>query len=82
MVAGFTVENRQIVGHGISTTGRTTKTRATLTGAAIGAWWGLFIGLLLGLTGVGRRSRPPCGCDALTKDEGRPAGRAAFGHLK
>lgn len=55
--SGFAVENLRIVGHGISTveaiTGRMTKARAALAGAATGAWWGLFIGLLLAMFTTG-----------------------------
>ena len=55
--ADFPVENLRIVGHGVSTveaiTGRMTTARAALTGAAGGAWWGLFIGLLLGMFAPG-----------------------------
>ena len=49
----FPVEHSQIVGTGLSlverVTGRMTTGKATLAGAATGAWFGLFIGLLFGL---------------------------------
>lgn len=55
--AKFPVEHVRIVGVGVSTveqvTGRMTKTRAALVGAAGGAWFGLFVGLLFGLFVVG-----------------------------
>lgn len=54
---GFPVEHVRIVGQGLSTveqvTGRVTKGRATLAGAASGAWFGLLLALLLGLFVVG-----------------------------
>ncbi|MFI5783301.1 general stress protein [Nocardia sp. NPDC051570] len=55
--SGFAVENLRIVGHDISTveavTGRMTTARAAVIGMAAGAWWGLFIGLLLGIFTLG-----------------------------
>jgi len=49
----FPVEHTQIVGTGLSlvetVTGRMTTGKAALAGAATGAWFGLFIGLLFGL---------------------------------
>ena len=49
----FPVEHVRIVGLGISSveqvTGRMTKGKAALAGAAGGAWFGLLIGLLFGL---------------------------------
>ncbi|SDH52338.1 YMGG-like Gly-zipper [Lentzea fradiae] len=56
---GFPVESVRIVGEGVRTveqvTGRMTRGRAALAGAASGAWFGVFIGLLFGLftTGTG-----------------------------
>jgi hypothetical protein len=54
---GFPVEHVRIVGDGVRTveqvTGRMTRGRAALMGAAGGAWLGLFIGLLFGLFAVG-----------------------------
>jgi len=50
---GFPVEHLDIVGSDLRlverVTGRLTTGRATLAGAASGAWFGLFIALLLGL---------------------------------
>ncbi len=50
---GFPVEHTAIVGTGLrlveNVLGRLTVGRATLGGAASGAWFGLFIGLLLGI---------------------------------
>ncbi|MCG8927080.1 general stress protein [Lentzea sp. CC55] len=50
---GFPVESVRIVGDGVRTveqvTGRLTRGRAALAGAASGAWFGVFIGLLFGL---------------------------------
>jgi len=50
---GFPVENLDIVGSDLRTvervTGRLTTGRATAAGAASGAWFRLFIGLLVGL---------------------------------
>jgi hypothetical protein len=47
----FPVENVTIVGNGLRmverVTGRLTQGRAAATGAAGGAWWGLFIGVIL-----------------------------------
>lgn len=55
--SGFAVENLRVVGHGVTTveaiTGRMTTGRAVLAGAASGAWFGLFIGLLLGMFAIG-----------------------------
>jgi hypothetical protein len=55
--SGFAVENLRVLGHGVTTveaiTGRMTTGRAVLSGAASGAWFGLFIGLLLGMFTVG-----------------------------
>lgn len=54
---GFPVEHVRIVGNGIHSveqvTGRLTKGRAALAGAASGAWFGLFIGLLFALFTIG-----------------------------
>lgn len=54
---GFPVEHVRIVGNGIHSveqvTGRLTKGRAALAGAASGAWFGLFIGLLFALFAIG-----------------------------
>jgi hypothetical protein len=51
--AGFPVEHLDIVGSDLRlverVTGRLTITRAAMAGAASGAWFGLFIALLLGL---------------------------------
>jgi hypothetical protein len=47
----FPVQHVTIVGNGLRmverVTGRLTQNRVALTGAAGGAWWGLFIGLVL-----------------------------------
>jgi hypothetical protein len=55
--AGFPVDRVRIVGTGIRTveqvTGRMTKGRAAIAGAAGGAWFGLLIGLLLGMFTIG-----------------------------
>jgi len=55
--AGFPVGSVRIVGRDVTiveqVTGRMTKARATGLGAASGAWFGLFIGLLMGLFAVG-----------------------------
>ncbi|MBC3763319.1 general stress protein [Quadrisphaera oryzae] len=55
--AGFPVGSVRIVGRDVTiveqVTGRLTKARATGLGAASGAWFGLFIGLLMGLFAVG-----------------------------
>lgn len=54
---GFPVESVRIVGDGVRTveqvTGRMTRGRAALAGAASGAWFGVFIGLLFGLFTAG-----------------------------
>lgn len=54
---GFAVERARIVGRGLRSveqiTGRMTKGRAALAGAATGAWFGLFVGLLFALFVVG-----------------------------
>ncbi|MGB2919047.1 MAG: general stress protein [Mycobacterium sp.] len=54
---GFPVEHVSIVGDGVRTvehvTGRMTKAKAALAGAATGAWLGVFIGLLFLLFTVG-----------------------------
>lgn len=54
---GFPVEHVRVVGEGVRTieqvTGRMTKGKAALGGAATGAWIGLLIGLLLGLFAAG-----------------------------
>lgn len=54
---GFPVEHVRIVGDGVRTvenvTGRMTKGKAALTGAASGAWFGALIGLLFALFAVG-----------------------------
>jgi len=56
----FAVENVTIIGTDLrmieTVTGRLTQGRAITAGAAGGAWWGLFVGLLLGIfstTGAG-----------------------------
>lgn len=50
---GFPVQHTRIVGTGLrlveQVTGRVTTARAALGGVATGAWFGLFIGLLLGI---------------------------------
>ena len=55
--AGFPVERTAIVGRDLrlleQVTGRLTPSRATLMGAASGAWFGLFVGLLLTLFETG-----------------------------
>ena len=55
--AGFPVQTVRIVGRGVTTvetvTGRMTKGKAALAGAASGAWIGLLFGLLLGLFAPG-----------------------------
>lgn len=55
--SGFPVENLRILGHDVTTVeaviGRMTKGRAALTGASSGAWWGLLVGLLLGMFAIG-----------------------------
>lgn len=54
---GFPVEHVRIVGTGLHSveqvTGRLTTGRAALGGAAVGAWFGLLIGLLLSLFTIG-----------------------------
>ena len=49
----FPVENVTIIGTDLrmveTVTGRLTQGRAIAAGAAGGAWWGLFVGLLLGI---------------------------------
>ncbi|WP_333891303.1 general stress protein [Mycolicibacterium gadium] len=54
---GFPVEHVRIVGDGVRTvervTGRMTKSKAALAGAASGAWFGALIGLLFTLFAVG-----------------------------
>ncbi|GAA2010077.1 hypothetical protein JL107_16970 [Nakamurella flavida] len=54
--AGFPVEHVRIVGTGIRSveqvTGRMTKGKAALAGAASGAWFGLFLGLFFGLFSI------------------------------
>ncbi|MFJ5986730.1 general stress protein [Lentzea sp. NPDC092896] len=54
---GFPVESVRIIGDGVRTveqvTGRMTRGRAAVTGAASGAWFGVFIGLLFGLFTAG-----------------------------
>src|SRR5262245_9751507 len=55
--AGFPVENIDIIGSDLRlvehVTGRLTRGRAAMYGAGIGAWWGLFFGLLVGLFTTG-----------------------------
>ena len=55
--SGFPVEQSTIVGRDLrlveQVIGRLTKTRATLMGAASGAWFGLFVGTLLTLFVIG-----------------------------
>lgn len=50
---GFPVESVRIIGDGVRTveqvTGRMTRGRAAVVGAAAGAWFGVLIGLLFGL---------------------------------
>lgn len=54
--AGFPVQHLRIIGTGLRSveqvTGRVTKGKAALAGAASGAWFGLLIGLLFGLFAV------------------------------
>ena len=54
---GFPVAQLSIVGSDLrlveQVTGRLTKARAALSGAASGAWFGLFVGVLLGLFTTG-----------------------------
>lgn len=49
----FPVENLTIVGTGLRqverVTGRLTRNRVIIAGTVGGAWWGLFVGLLIGL---------------------------------
>ena len=55
--AGFPVEHVEIVGSDLRlverVTGRLTKARAAMAGAGVGATWGLFFGLLVGLFTTG-----------------------------
>jgi uncharacterized membrane protein len=55
--AGFPVEEVEVVGSDLHivehVTGRLTTGRATMAGAASGAWFGLFVGLLAGLFTTG-----------------------------
>ncbi len=52
----FAVENVTVIGSDLrmieKVTGRLSWGRATAAGAAGGAWWGLFVGLLLGIFAV------------------------------
>nr|WP_042188025.1 general stress protein [Kibdelosporangium sp. MJ126-NF4]CEL17596.1 PROBABLE TRANSMEMBRANE PROTEIN [Kibdelosporangium sp. MJ126-NF4] len=54
---GFPVQHVRIIGDGVRTveqvTGRMTRGKAALGGLAGGAWFGLLIGLLLGLFTIG-----------------------------
>ena len=54
---GFPVEHCRIVGNGLRSveyvTGRLTRSQAGLAGASSGAWFGLLIGLLLGMFSTG-----------------------------
>jgi MFS family permease len=54
---GFPVEHVRIIGDGVrmveQVTGRMTRGKAALAGVASGAWFGLLIGLLLGLFAIG-----------------------------
>jgi hypothetical protein len=54
----FAVENVTIIGSDLRmierVTGRLTQGRAIAAGAAGGAWWGLFVGLLLGIFSTSR----------------------------
>lgn len=54
---GFPVEHVRIIGDNLRTveqvTGRMTRGKAALAGAASGAWFGLLIGVLFGLFAVG-----------------------------
>src|ERR671932_272873 len=56
----FPVENVTIIGSDLrmieKVTGRLTWGRALAAGAAGGAWWGLFVGLLLGIFAVSGRA--------------------------
>lgn len=53
----FPVEQTSIIGRDLSrieqVTGRMTKARATLMGAATGAWFGLLIGVFIGIFAIG-----------------------------
>jgi hypothetical protein len=55
--SGFPVEHTAIIGRDLrlveQVVGRLTKGRATLMGAASGAWFGLFVGLLVTLFVIG-----------------------------
>jgi uncharacterized membrane protein len=55
--SGFPVEQASIVGRDLrlveQVVGRLTKTRATVMGAASGAWFGLFVGTLITLFVIG-----------------------------
>ncbi|MGH3498847.1 MAG: general stress protein [Nocardioidaceae bacterium] len=55
---GFPVENVTIVGNGLRmverVTGRLDRNKAAAAGAAGGAWWGLFIGVMLSLFSSGK----------------------------
>jgi|SRR5215208_4969900 len=55
--SGFPVEHSAIVGRDLrlveQVVGRLTKTRATMMGAASGAWFGLFVGTLVTLFVIG-----------------------------
>jgi hypothetical protein len=55
---GFPVAEVSIVGSDLQlvekVTGRLTKARAALSGAGTGAWFGLFVGVLLGLFSTGQ----------------------------
>jgi uncharacterized membrane protein len=54
---GFPVEHVRIIGDGVrmveQVTGRMTRAKAALARAASGAWFGLLIGLLLGVFAIG-----------------------------
>jgi hypothetical protein len=54
---GFPVEHADVVGYELRlvehVTGRLTNARAAAAGAGLGSWWGLFIGLLVGLFTTG-----------------------------
>ena len=55
--SSFPVEQTSIIGRDLSrveqVTGRMTRARATLLGAASGAWFGLLIGLFVGIFTIG-----------------------------
>lgn len=55
--AGFPVEHVRIVGEDVriveQVTGRMTKGKAALLGAGSGAWFGLFVGILIGFFLIG-----------------------------